>query len=546
MSAPAVRAPAATPEPPARGSGGGGPWSPLASRPFLWLWLATVASNMGTWMHDVGAGWLMTTLSPSPVMVALVQAATTLPVFLLALPAGAVADLIDRRRLLIAANAAMAVVAAGMAVVVAAGAMTAPLLLAGTFLLGAGAAFVAPAWQAIVPSLVPRGDLPAAVALNGLGVNVSRAVGPALAGVLIVALGLWAPFLANAVSFLGILAVLALWHGEARPETRLPAEGVAVALVGGARYARHSADLKRTIARAVAFFAFASAYWAMLPLVARTVLGGGATLYGLLMGCVGAGAVAGALAMPRLRRRFGPDALVFGGALATATAMAAFGLARVPAAAAIAAVAAGAGWITVLASLQVSAQAALPRWVRARGLSFYLMGFFGAMAGGATLWGFVAQAAGVAAALLIAAAGLAVAAGLTRRIALVSGDGSEHVSSQHWPAPPVLPPEEGERGPVMIAVAYRVPAANRAAFLAAARRLGEVRRRDGAYEWHLFEDADSPDLIEERILVARWVDHLRQHDRVTEADRALQAELAALCDPAAGPPAVRHLVAAAG
>jgi len=533
VSARTVDQPAATPAAPAPGSGGGGAWSPLASRPFLWLWLATVASNMGTWMHDVGAGWLMTTLSPSPVMVALVQAATTLPVFLLALPAGAIADLTDRRRLLIAASAAMAVVAAG--------AMTAPLLLAGTFLLGAGAAFVAPAWQAIVPALVPRGDLPAAVALNGLGVNVSRAIGPALAGVLIVALGLWAPFLANTVSFLGILAVLALWQGEARPETRLPAEGVAVALVGGVRYARHSADLKRTIARAVAFFVFASAYGAMLPLVARTVLGGGSTLYGLLMGCVGAGAVAGALGMPWLRRRHGPDALVFGGTLATAAAMAAFGLA-----AAIAAVAAGAGWITVFASLQVSAQAALPHWIRARGLSLYLMGFFGAMAGGATLWGFVAQAAGVAAALLIAAAGLVVAAGLTRRIALVSGDGSEHVSSQHWPAPPVLPPEEGERGPVMIAVAYRVPAANRAAFLAAAGRLGEARRRDGAYEWHLFEDAHSPGLIEERILVARWVDHLRQHDRVREADRALQAELAALCDPAAGPPAVRHLVAAAG
>ncbi|MEM1385872.1 MAG: MFS transporter, partial [Pseudomonadota bacterium] len=190
------------------------PLAPLRNRVFAMLWVATVASNIGTWMHDVGAGWLMTTLSPSPTMVALVQTATTLPVFLLALPAGALADIVDRRRLLLTANIVMAVAAAGMTALVALGAMTAPLLLLFTFVIGAGAAFMAPAWQAIVPGLVGRADLPAAVSLNSVGINVSRAIGPALAGVLITAIGLWSPFLLNALSFLGIIAVLWLWQGE--------------------------------------------------------------------------------------------------------------------------------------------------------------------------------------------------------------------------------------------------------------------------------------------------------------------------------------------
>ena len=235
------------------------PTAPLRHRAFAILWCATVASNVGTWMNDVGAGWLMTTLAPSPAMVALVQTATTLPVFLLALPAGALADIVDRRKILLIVNIAMALTAGAMTALVWAGAMTAGLLLLFTALLGAGAAFMAPAWQAIVPGLVPRTELAAAISLNSAGINVSRAIGPALAGVLIVSVGLYAPFLINTLSFLGILAALWLWRGETREPNRVPAERLVPAMIAGLRYARRSRPLLRTILRAVAFFAFAAA-----------------------------------------------------------------------------------------------------------------------------------------------------------------------------------------------------------------------------------------------------------------------------------------------
>lgn len=515
------------------------PWAPLRSRVFATLWLATVVSNVGTWMNDVGAGWLMTTLDPSPSTVALVQAATTLPVFLFALPAGALADVVDRRRLLLFVVVLKTCVASALAALVWAGAMTVELLLLFTFLLGAGAAFLAPAWQAIVPSLVPRAELSAAISLNSVGINVSRAIGPAAAGALIVAIGLHAPFVANALSFLVILAALWWWRGETGSERRLPPEHLLPAMLAGLRYARRSRPLRRTILRAVAFFVFASAYWAMLPLIARDVLGGGSTLYGVLLGCVGAGAVGGAALLPKLRERAGPDRLVLLGALGTAAAMAALAAAGSQVAAAVAALLAGASWIACLSSFQVSAQASLPNWVRARGLSLFLTAFFGAMSGGAVLWGMVAERTGVAPALLIAAAGLALAALATLRVRLTAGGGDDLAPSLHWPAPPAVPPEAGEAGPVMVTVDYRVDPARRGEFdrLMAERR--EARLRDGAFSWRLYRPLEEEGVLRETYLAASWLDHLRQHERVTEAEKRLQQAIrATLLDDAA--PLVRH------
>ncbi len=511
-------------------------FAPLAHRPFAVLWVATVLSQTGTWMNDVGAGWLMTTLAPSPFMVALVQAATTLPVFLFALPAGALADIVDRRRLLLAVNTAMALVAAALALVVAAGAMTAPLLLAFTFLLGAGAAFIAPAWQAIVPGLVPREQLAAAVSLNSVGVNVSRAIGPALAGALIVALGLAAPFVANAASFVAVLAALWWWRGEQRASSALPPEHVLPAMMAGLRFARRSPGLRRVILRAAAFFVFASAYWAMLPLVARDVLGGGSGLYGLLLGCVGAGAVGGALALPRLRARIAVNRLVWLGGIGTAAAMAVLALAPSPVVAASAAVLAGASWIACLSSFQVAAQVALPNWVRARGLSLFLTAYFGAMTGGAVLWGLVATRVGVPGALLVAAGGLIVAASLTRRVRLAPG-GADLSPSLHWPAPPPVPTERGDQGPVMVTVDYAVPPAARAAFAPLILRLRESRLRDGGHGWRLTEALERPGVMTESFLVASWLEHLRQHERVTAEEQAVQQ---AIADLLGAPPTVHH------
>ncbi|XWN33589.1 MAG: MFS transporter [Devosia sp.] len=488
------------------------------------LWIATVVSNVGTWMNDVGAGWLMTTLDPSPATVALVQAATTLPVFLFALPAGALADIIDRRLLLLVVVLSQTVVATALAVVVWADAMTVELLLLFTFLLGSGAAFLAPTWQAIVPGLVPREQLGAAVSLNSVGVNISRAIGPALGGALIVSVGLYAPFVANALSFLGVIAALWLWRGEAKKAGALPPEHVLPAMGTGLRYARRSPELQRTILRAVSFFLFAAAFWAMLPLIARNVLGGGAPLYGVLLGCVGAGAVGGAALLPALKARLNPDQLVLVGGLGTAVSMVGFALAPAPWAAAPAALLAGASWIACLSSFQVSAQASLPNWVRARGLSLFLTAFFGAMTGGSIVWGLVAEAIGVAPTLLVAAVALAVTAFLTQRIHLTKG-GVDRSPSLHWPAPPPVPPLSGDAGPVMVSVDYRVDPAQRNGFDALMAQLRETRLRDGGYSWRILRPLEEPGVVREIFFLPSWLDHLRQHERVTESEATLQAAI---------------------
>lgn len=531
--------PAAAP-PPAIGA-----WAPLRHAAFAVLWTATVVSSVGTWMHDVAAGWLMTSLSPSPVMVALVQAATTLPVFLFALPAGALADIVDRRRLLIAVQAVMVVAAAGLGALVLADRVTAASLLAFTFLMGACAAFVTPAWQAIVPRLVPRAELQSAVALNSVGINIARAIGPALAGVVIASVGIWLPFLVNAVSFLGVVAALLWWRPAPSPARTLPPEQVLGAMRAGLRHVAASAPMRATLGRAAAFFLFASAYWALLPLIARTLLGGGPTLYGVLLGAVGIGAVAGALLLPRLRAVLDPDRLVAAGTLGTAATLLAFALVRSPAAAAAMALVAGASWIAVLSSLNVSAQTALPDWVRARGLAVFVTVFFGAMTLGSLVWGQVAALLGIPAALVIAAAGAVAAIPVTLPWRLGQGEALDLAPSMHWPAPAVAAAPDGGRGPVLVTVEYRVDPAQAAAFAEAMAVLAGERRRDGAYGWGLFEDAAVPGVFVETFLVASWTEHLRQHERVTRADAALQAGIRAF-HLGPGAPVVRHLLAAGG
>ena len=282
-------------------------WAPLRERAFALIWFAAVVSNIGTWMHDVAAAWLMTTLAPEPLMVALVQAATSLPIFMFALPAGALADLIDRRRLLLGLQACAGVLAVILAVVVATGAITPGLLLLFTFLLGTIAALGAPAWQAMTPDLVPKPLLAQAVALNGVGINIARAIGPALGGLVITALGLAWPFALNALSFVAVILALWLWRREAKPASALPAERFFAAIRAGLRYARSSAQLRATLVRSAGFFLFGSALWALLPLVARGPLAGGPGLYGALLTGVGTGAVAGALLLPPLKARLGAD-----------------------------------------------------------------------------------------------------------------------------------------------------------------------------------------------------------------------------------------------
>jgi predicted MFS family arabinose efflux permease len=384
-------------------TGTAGAWAPLRHREFALLWAAALVSNIGSWMHDLAAGWLMTTLDPTPYMVAMVQAAGTLPVCLLALPAGTLADRMDRRRLLIVVQCAMLVLALLLGLLVLGGDAGIATLLLVTLGIGACMAVMSPTWQSIVPALVSRQELPQAIALHAVGMNISRAIGPALAGLIIAAFGIAWPFLLNALSFLAVIAALWWWRGYRHIPPVNP-EPFMTALRTGLAQARDNPALRRTLWRSVLFYVMGSCYWALLPLIARDQLRGGPQLFGVLVGCIGAGAVAGALILPRLRARFGLDRLQRLGQIATAVALLVFALPGVPVLGMLAALLAGAAWLASLSSLNVAAQLAVPDALRARGMALYTAVFYGCLAGGSLLWGQVATATSVGGALLIAGA----------------------------------------------------------------------------------------------------------------------------------------------
>jgi predicted MFS family arabinose efflux permease len=360
-------------------------------------------------MHDAAAGWLMATLDPTPSMVALVQAATTLPVFLLALPAGALADRADRRHLLILVQSCMLLLAALLGVLVVTHTAGTGALLAITFGLGVGTAMSVPTWQAILPQLVPRANMPPAIALHAVGINVSRAIGPALGGFLIVALGIAWPFFLNALSFVAIIAALWMWRPFAAP-SRTPASESLIASIGtGVVQSLGIRFMRNTLLRSIAFYFFGSAYWAVLPLVAREQLGGDARLFGILVGCIGAGGVASALWLPRMRQRFGLGGTLVFGTVGTAIAMAGYALLHLKLLGLLTSLLAGASWIAALSSLNVAAQLAVPDAIRARGMALYSAVFYGCLAAGSVFWGHVATWLSLPLALLIAAAGAVVA-----------------------------------------------------------------------------------------------------------------------------------------
>lgn len=496
---------------------------PLRHPPYAVLWTATVATNIGWWMYTAAVAWLMTDLSVDPLMVSLVQVSSSLPMFLLALPAGALADIVDKRRLLISAECGISVIAATFAALVWLDRITPVTLLIFTFLLGAGAAIVTPPLQSIVPLLIKRKEeLPAAVALNSVGMNISRAIGPALVGVLTVGVGVAAPFWINAVANIGSIGGLLWWRPLQKRSSRLPAERFLAAIRTGARYARNNPPLRATLFRAIGFFLFASAYWALLPLVARMQIGGGPTLYGILLSAIGGGAIVGAMILPRLRANFTPNALVAGAAMGTALALGMFGVACEPWTALVASLLAGSCWITAVSSLNVSAQFSLPDWVRGRGLAIYVTIFSGAMALGSALWGWLASVIGLSMTHFVAAACALLAIPLTRRWKLQGSGAIDLAPSMHWPASIVADQIENEAGPVLVTIEYTVLPNQREPFLAALDRLSAQRRRDGAYAWGVFEDTAERGKFIETFLVESWLEYLRLHKRVTRADHAVE------------------------
>jgi MFS family permease len=517
------------------------PWSPLRLSLFRALWLAAVASNVGTWMHNVGAEWLMTTLAPTPIMVALMQTAENSPTFLLALPGGALADIVDRRRLLIFTQTWMLVAAVALGVLTLAGRTTPSLLLALTFMLGLGAALNAPAWQAIVPELVPREELAVAVSLNSVAFNIARAVGPALGGLLVAAIGSWAVFFLNSLSFVGVIYVLYRWRREP-VESISPTERVLGAMRAGLRYARHAPELRAVLARTVVFVSCASALWALLPLLASRELGMGALGYGVLLGGLGAGAIVGAFVMPRARQALSVNMLVGCGTLLFAAATAAVAYLHTFALLCAAMVFGGVAWMTTMSSFNIGVQTVVPEWVRARALAVYLLSFFGTMAAGSAVWGLVAERAGIPLALLCAAAGLVVGLAAAPLFSLRAGEGLDLNPSLHWTEPNPVSEIHPEHGPVLVTVEYLIDPERADEFADAMRDFERILRRNGATRWGLFADPARPGRYLETFLVESWAEHLRQHARVTNEDRSVNDRVRSFHTGDA-PPVVTHLVA---
>ncbi|MEP9378335.1 MFS transporter [Aquabacter sp. CN5-332] len=518
----------------------GGSFAPLHRPVFAVLWVATVLGNTGSFMRDVASSWLVTDLSASPAAVAAIQAAGSLPIFLLAIPAGVLSDILDRRRFLIFVQLFLAAVSVALMVLSASGLITVSALIALTFAGGVGAALMGPTWQSIVPELVPKHELKNAVALNSLGINIARSIGPAAGGLLIAAFGAAITYGIDVASYAVVIAALLWWRRPADADDAL-SEHFFGAFRAGLRYARASRELHVVLLRAAIFFAFASAPWALLPLVARDLLGGGAAFYGLLLGCVGAGAIAGALLLPRLRARLGTDGLMLTAAIVTAGAVALLALAPPQGAAIPILFAMGMAWIIALTTLNATAQSILPNWVRGRALAIYLTVFNGAMAAGSLGWGLVAQEIGLAATLAASGAGLVLSGLLLHRIKLPVGE-ADLAPSNHWPEPLTAEPVDNDRGPVLILIEYEIDPADRAAFLATLGRLSFARRRDGAYGWGVTEDAADPRRIVEWFMVESWAEHLRQHRRVSHADADLQHELVHFHS-GEEPPLVRHYLA---
>ncbi len=405
-------------------------WTPLSHRMFREVWIAAMASNVGTWMQTVGASWLMTTLSASPLMVALVQTASSLPIFLVGLPAGAIADLVDRRRMLLFTQSWMLLAAALLGFLSMAGMVGPWWLLALTFALGLGASANGPAWQAMIPDLVPHEELPAAVALNSMQFNIARAIGPALAGLLLAATSSGVVFLVNAVSFLGVIVVL--WRQATIPRAHPKSERrVWAALREGLRYVMESRALRTVLLRQGIFVLMASALWSLLPVVASREIHGSALAYGILLGCLGAGAVAGAAMLSFLRAKYSSDWITVSGTLLFAAATAGLALERKFVPLAVAMVAGGVAWMITMSTFNVFAQTSAPGWIKARALAFYLLMFQASIAIGSSIWGAIADRLGVQGSLLLSAVALAAGLAATLRFPLVHNVVTEQTHVHH-------------------------------------------------------------------------------------------------------------------
>jgi predicted MFS family arabinose efflux permease len=523
-------------------AGGPSPWGPFRSRDFARMASAQFISNVGSWMQTVGAQELMLTLTTSASMVALIQTAAGLPVVLLSLPAGAIGDLVDRRRLLIVSQGFMLLAASVLAGLSFAGLLTPWVLLGLIFAVGAGQTLTSPTWQTLQPELVPPEDRTQAIALGAVNQNLSRAVGPAIGGALYAASSASVLFLVNAFSFMPVIGAVARWKGRSRPPKATAPEHVVEAIRAGGRYVASSPALRVILLRAGLFMFFANSIWALLPLIAHARLHLGSGGYGLLLAGVGVGAVGGAAALPRLRRTVSGGAMMTSGTLVFAAVILALAYVQASALAGLTLVAGGVAWILVLSTLNSQYQTSLPGWAKARGMSYYLVIFQGGGALGAAVFGVLAESTGLKGALEIAAAGLLVVSVAGLRLPFKSLSPADLMPAGDWPAPQILGAKEASQ-PVQVTLEHHPKQGMEQDLVRALSAGRRARRRTGAVSWRVWRDSADPGRVLEQFVVGSWDEHLRQHERVSRRDQQRLTDIQSMTDPDQ-PTVVTHWLAA--
>ena len=498
--------------------------APFRHRIFRAVWIANLASNFGGLIQSVGAAWLMIAIGGSADLVALVQASTTLPIMLFALVAGAIADNFDRRKLMLAAQTFLFAVSVVLTLCSYFGLITPWLLLAFTFLVGCGTAFNGPAWQSLVGEMVPRPDLPAAVTLNGMGMNLARSVGPAVGGLIVGTIGAFAAFATNAISYLGLIVVLARWR-FVRPQRTLPPESLGSAMAAGIRYVAMSPDIGVVTMRGAIFGFAAVAVQALMPVIARDLIQGGPFTYGLLLGAFGAGAVGGAFLSTPLRRALSLEALVRLAFVSFSFCAAVAGLSRFAVLTIPAMVIGGASWILAMSSFNATVQLSSPRWVVGRALALWQMATFGGMATGSWIWGQVAEHFGTGDALLISALALLAGAAVGLKYALPDLQTHNLDPLNKWTQPNLALDIHPRSGPIVATVEYMIREDDVLTFLTTIAERRRILRRDGARHWTLLRDAEKPGVWIERYHSLTWVEYVRLHQRRTQADAVVGERL---------------------
>lgn len=514
--------------------------APFSEPIFRAVWLASLASNLGSLIQSVGAAWLMTSMTGSADLVALVQASTTLPVMIFSLAAGAVADNFDRRRVLLTAQGFMLVVSALLAAASYAGLLTPWLLLTFTFLIGCGNALNNPAWQASVGDIVPRSVLPQAVALNSVNFNLTRSVGPAIGGLIVAAAGAGAAFTANALSYVPLLVVFGRWKVAAPPST-IPPESLGRAMTAGLRYVAMSPQIEKVLLRGFVFGFTAIIVLALLPVVVRGLPQGGPLLYGVLLGCYGIGAIGGAFLGGRARERYANETVARAAFIGFALSALIIALSRSPWLIGIGAAIGGACWVMALAMFNVTVQLSTPRWVLGRALSLYQTATFGGMALGSWVWGLVAEGHEIRIAFLSAAVLMLAGAAIGLKLPLPARTSDNLDPLDRFQVPHVALDLRGRSGPVAVQIEYIIREEDTRAFLEAMSERRRIRRRDGARQWELLRDTERPERWIESYHVPTWNDYVRHNQRRTQADAGNIDRIRALhCGDE--PPKVQRLV----